>query len=72
MPASVHVCGRCVDDVAFAVLSDVPCFAVVFFDPLADEFLNSPEEFQWKIFLREDLQALAVFAVVSFGWQNCS
>ena len=30
--------GRCVDDVAFAELRDVFCFAVVFFDPLADEF----------------------------------
>ena len=34
----LDVCGCCVDDVAFAVLSDVLCFMVVFFDPLQDEF----------------------------------
>ena len=32
---------------------------------------SSPEEFQWKIFLGEDLQAPEVLAVlaVSFGWE---
>ena len=30
---------------------------------------RSPEEFLWNIFLGEDLQSLAVLAVVSFAWE---
>ena len=61
--ASVHVCGRCVDDVAFAVLSDALRLSSSIRSPMNFN-RRSPEEFQWKIFLGEDLQALALLAVL--------
>ena len=65
---SVHVCGRCDDDVAFAILSDVLSasrFVVVVVFSARDEFnRSSPEELQWKIFAVEDFHPLLVLAVL--------
>ena len=49
--SSVHVCGHCVDDVAFVVLSDV-LFASHLSSAIRSPMnvsRRSPEEFRWKI-----------------------
>ena len=62
----MHVCGCCVDDVAIAVLSDVLSASRLSSSILSPMNFNrrSPEEFQRKIFLGEDLRLLAVLAVL--------
>ena len=62
----MHVSGRCVDDVAFAVLSDVPSASRLSSSirlPM-NVSRRSPEEFRWKIFAGDELQPLVVLALL--------